>query len=114
MPMHTYKNPRLRFFRRRGFDYALRLFGVVNAVHVLDELKKLGRRVPDEISVAGFGDTDYYSTLFELTSVRQPMAEIGRRAVEILLGRRRAVCQEFLPCEPVLRRSCRTPGGIGG
>lgn len=84
------------------------------AMNVLDELKKLGRRVPDEISVAGFGDTDYYSTLFELTSVRQPMAEIGRRAVEILLGRRRAVCQEFLPCEPVLRRSCRTPGGIGG
>ena len=75
------------------------------AMNVLDELKKLGRRVPEDIAVAGFGDTDYYSPLFELTSVRQPMAEIGTRAVEFLLENRPAVRQEFLACEVILRQS---------
>lgn len=75
------------------------------AMNVLDELKKIGKRVPEEIAVAGFGDTDYYSTLFELTSVRQPMAAIGARAVELLLEKRAAVRQEFLACEVILRRS---------
>ena len=75
------------------------------AMNVLDELKKIGKRVPEEIAVSGFGDTDYYSTLFELTSVRQPMAEIGARAVELLLEKRPAVRQEFLTCEIVLRHS---------
>lgn len=55
--------------------------------------------------MAGFGDTDYYSPLFELTSVRQPMAEIGTRAVEFLLENRPAVRQEFLACEVILRQS---------
>ena len=55
--------------------------------------------------LAGFGDTDYYSPLFELTSVRQPMAEIGTRAVEFLLENRPAVRQEFLACEVILRQS---------
>ena len=65
--------------------------------------------MPDEISVAGFGDTDYYSTLFELTSVRQPMAEIGRRAVERVTARLRG--EQLAPPVPVRPRLL--PGHFG-
>jgi len=54
------------------------------AVH---ELRRMGRDVPGDVSVVGFDDL-YLSKAFypALTTVSQPRAEIGRRAMALLLG----------------------------
>jgi LacI family repressor for deo operon, udp, cdd, tsx, nupC, and nupG len=56
-------------------------FGAVN------ELRRLGLRVPEDVSVVGFDDI-FLSHAFHppLTTVSQPRAEIGQRAMELLLG----------------------------
>lgn len=73
------------------------------AMNVIDECKKLGIRVPEQLSITGFGDTFYYVELFELTSVRQPMRAIGERAVELLFEPAAGRRQEFLECELIFR-----------
>jgi len=54
-------------------------------IGVLYALNQLGMRYPEEISVVGFDDLEYFETLpTPLTTVRQPAYRIGARAVEIL------------------------------
>lgn len=55
--------------------------GIVAAAHML------GLKVPDDISVAGFDDTELATNIWpELTTIRQPIVEMSRRAVELLIG----------------------------
>jgi LacI family transcriptional regulator len=57
------------------------------ALAVLDELAQAGVRVPDDVSVVGFNDIDAAAHVRPaLTTVRQPFADMGQRAAEILLG----------------------------
>ena len=75
------------------------------AMNVIDELAKLGRKVPDDVSIIGFDD-ETFSATFDLTTVRQPFREIGTRAAEILLENK--TCgryQEFLPCRLIERKT---------
>ena len=46
--------------------------------------RELGLRVPDELSVVGFDDIAF-SDAVDLTTIRQPLAESGRAAAELLL-----------------------------
>jgi LacI family transcriptional regulator len=56
------------------------------AVTVLHAARERGLRVPDDLSVVGFDDSDNARiTTPGLTSVRQPLAEMGRMAVTLLL-----------------------------
>jgi LacI family transcriptional regulator len=56
------------------------------AFSVLDELAKAGVRVPEDMSVVGFNDIDAAAHVRPaLTTVRQPFADMGRRAADILL-----------------------------
>ncbi len=58
------------------------------AIGALEALAEVGLRVPDDISVAGFDDTlAARSVVPQLTTVRQPLREMGARAVELLLDR---------------------------
>jgi LacI family transcriptional regulator len=58
------------------------------AVGCLEALAEVGLRVPDDISVAGFDDSlAARTTVPQLTTVRQPLREMGQRAVELLLAR---------------------------
>lgn len=56
------------------------------AFAVLDELAQAGVRVPEDVSVVGFNDIDAAAHVRPaLTTVRQPFAEMGERAADILL-----------------------------
>lgn len=58
------------------------------AIGVLDAAKSLGLKVPEDLSLIGFDDVNYASLLNPaLTTVRQPVAEMGRLAFDTLLGR---------------------------
>jgi LacI family transcriptional regulator len=58
------------------------------AVGFIDQLIKLGIRVPEDISVVGYDDIRYSAYLkVPLTTVALPKFEIGRIAAEILFDR---------------------------
>ncbi len=82
----------------------------VMAAGALAELRRQGRRVPDDVAVVGFDDSIIARhTHPPLTSVRQPVEEIGSTIARILLAeiddpeepRRHIV----LPTELVVRES---------
>ena len=58
----------------------------MTALGVLSQIRTLGLRVPDDISVIGFDDLKIVKyTEPKLTTVRQPMLQMGRLAMETLL-----------------------------
>jgi DNA-binding LacI/PurR family transcriptional regulator len=71
-----------------------------------------GVRVPEELSVVGFDDNPIAAHgRVPLTTVRQPLSELGRRGVELLFqqvtGKKRSPARLLLPTELVERESCR-------
>jgi len=78
-----------------------------------ESLREQGIRVPEDLSLAGFDDVPYAATMDPpLTTVRQPLHELGVRATELLLRRIDAGVPEpshpvttFLPYEIVFRDS---------
>ena len=67
---------------------ALFAFNDVSAIGAIRAFQEAGYHVPDEISVIGFDDI--YSAEFHnpaLTTIRQPLYEMGRQAAEHLLKR---------------------------
>ncbi len=79
---------------RTAFDYfrdhpdTTALFAMSDAVAVgaIRALQDLGKAVPDDISVIGFDGIDLSRyTIPRLTTVEQPVEEIARRSVELLL-----------------------------
>lgn len=75
------------------------------AMNVIDELGKLGKKVPDDVSIFGFND-DAFSAMFDLSTIRQPFREIGTRAAEILLeNKTHGRYQIFLPCRLIERKT---------
>ena len=82
------------------------------AANVFDELRKMGKRVPRDVSVFGFDDS-FLARTVQLSSVRPPFTEIGKRAVKLLYDKRfggESGChQEFLPCRIISRKSVAEP-----
>ncbi|MBI3320171.1 MAG: LacI family DNA-binding transcriptional regulator [Candidatus Omnitrophica bacterium] len=69
-------------------------------------------RVPEELSIVGFDDNPIAAQArVPLTTVRQPLADMGRRGVEILIqqihGKKKTPTKLLLPTELVERQSCR-------
>ncbi|MFZ0760061.1 MAG: LacI family DNA-binding transcriptional regulator [Candidatus Sulfotelmatobacter sp.] len=67
---------------------ALFAFNDISAMGAIRALRQLGWQVPEDVSVVGFDDIP--SAAFQspsLTTVRQPLREMGRAAAEILLKR---------------------------
>jgi LacI family transcriptional regulator len=61
-----------------GFNDAIAI-GALRAAH------ERGLRVPEDLSVAGFDDVEYATIVRPaLTTVRQPLAEMGRNAVSLI------------------------------
>jgi LacI family transcriptional regulator len=61
--------------------------GDVTAIGVLDQAKKLGIKVPQDIGVIGYDDI-YIANLTSpgLTTIRQPIAQMGMQTFDILMG----------------------------
>lgn len=60
----------------------------IMAMGVLKKLKEHAIRVPEDISVAGYDDLIYASLLeTPLTTVQQPMEQMCRKAVELILSK---------------------------
>ena len=74
------------FFRERQDATALFAMSDTVAVGAIRALKDMGKNVPDDISVVGFDGIDIGRfTLPRLTTVEQPVDEIARRSVNLLL-----------------------------
>jgi len=82
------------------------------AIGVLEAARALGRRVPDDLSIVGYNDTDVARDL-GLTTVQVPLRELGRQAAELLLtalaepGTDRVA--RYLSPELVVRKTCGPP-----
>jgi DNA-binding LacI/PurR family transcriptional regulator len=78
------------------------------ALGLIHAAQQEGRRVPDDLSVVGFDDIpEAAHFLPPLTTVRQDFAELGRRAIEVLVQRLRGDATAAQPIAPelVLRAS---------
>jgi DNA-binding LacI/PurR family transcriptional regulator len=78
---------------------------------VLEAIRGLGLRIPEDIAVVGYDDMPWAPVLTPpLTVVRQPGYELGSRAMELLLGRiadpGRSTTAISLQPELVVRGSC--------
>lgn len=84
----------------------------VSAFGVMDAVRDIGLRIPDDVSVVGFDDIpDAQTSNPALTTVRQPMREMGARATRMLLERIAGEDLEppriELPTELIVRDTCR-------
>ena len=77
---------------------ALIAFNDVSAIGAISALREAGRRVPEDVSVVGFDDIQ--SAAFQnpaLTTVRQPLRQMGVIAAETLLRRINAPAKSRYP-----------------
>ncbi len=79
----------VRELLRRNIAFtAIFAFNDEMAIGVIGELQRAGRRVPDDVSVIGFDNIPYASAIFpSVTTIAQPIAEMGDRGVRLLLER---------------------------
>ncbi len=85
---------------------ALFAFNDISAIGAIQALREAGRRIPEDVSVVGFDDIQ--SAAFQnpgLTTVRQPLREMGVIAAETLLRRITAPANAPYPKEIVVEPS---------
>jgi len=80
------------------------------ALGAIEELQKRGIRVPYDMVVVGFDDIEEASAgLSSLTTVQQPMIELGKRAVETLIALlvgESVPDRVIVPTRLIVRQSC--------
>ena len=65
---------------------AIFAFNDNTAIGAMRVARERGLRVPEDISIVGFDDSEQSAIVYpSLTTVRQPLAEMGRMAVSLLL-----------------------------
>jgi LacI family transcriptional regulator len=90
----------------------------VSAFGVMDAVRDAGLRIPDHVSVLGFDDIPgAASTNPPLTTMRQPLREMGRLATRMLFDfiadPDRGVARVELPTELQIRATCRAAPTVG-
>jgi DNA-binding LacI/PurR family transcriptional regulator len=72
---------------RRGEPFtALVAFNDVSALGAMASLREAGHKVPEDVSIMGFDDTEFAGIAYPpLTTVRQPLHQMGATAAELLL-----------------------------
>lgn len=79
------------------------------ALGAMDEIRRRGLRVPDDVALAAFDDIPWFlHTDPPVTAIAQPTGELGHRAVEALTGlvEGRGAESVTLTARLVTRRSC--------
>ncbi|GAB3110284.1 LacI family DNA-binding transcriptional regulator [Streptomyces calidiresistens] len=109
-PQHGY-DAVLDLLRRRTDVRALLCMNDRLAFGAYQAAAELGLRVPDDLSVVSFDDDEVAAYLRPgLTTIGLPHEAMGRRAVELLLGREPAG-EELVPMPVVERASIGPPRG---
>jgi DNA-binding LacI/PurR family transcriptional regulator len=90
---------------------AIFAFNDLTAIGALHALRTSGLRVPEDVAVVGFDGIGLGAfTTPELTTIEQPRAEVGRRAVDGVLAaldeHSSGPIQQTLPVRLVVRESC--------
>lgn len=94
--------------------FAANILTTLGALRAIEDLRL---RIPEDVALIGFDDFELAHVLRpRFTLVRQPAAELGRRAAEMLFerldGRDRPEPRRLvLPTELVVRESCGCPAG---
>lgn len=86
----------------------------LSAFGAIEAIREHGLHVPEDISLVGFDDIPQASLIYpKLTTVRQPLDQMGREAVNILLQQiahpERAKREVTLATEVIIRDSCCPP-----
>jgi LacI family transcriptional regulator len=86
----------------------------VMAMGVIEAVRVHGLHIPDDMSILGFDDIPQAASLHPgLTTVRQPLEQMGRVATQMLMDflkqSDRITSRIELPTELVVRCSCQTP-----
>lgn len=109
-PEIGYKPMQALLEQTRAFT-AVFCFNDISAIGAIRALKDAGLSVPGDVSVVGFDDilSAAYATP-SLTTVRQPLAEMGRRGAKVLLERiadkKKAFATDiFMESELIIRES---------
>jgi LacI family transcriptional regulator len=108
--------------RDRPFT-ALVAFNDISALGAMTALREAGLKVPEDVSIMGFDDIEFASIAYPaLTTIRQPLQEMGATAAELLLRKladdesaqdirlrpelivRSSTCPPSLACSKGLRR----------
>lgn len=93
---------------------ALFCFNDELAIGALVAARRLGLRCPEDVSIVGFDDIRYAAMMEPpLTTLRQPMVDLGREAARVLLdildGTMRSKVSIELPYELIVRGSTAAP-----
>ncbi|WP_161883328.1 LacI family DNA-binding transcriptional regulator [Deinococcus alpinitundrae] len=86
------------------------IFGAndIVAIGVLDALRHLGRRVPEEVSVIGFDDIQESARLsYRLTTIRQPLEQMIADALQVISDPQPASGPRLHPGELIWRETVR-------
>jgi len=86
----------------------------VSAFGVMEAVRDAGKRLPDDMSIVGFDDIPQAAQVNPtLTTVRQPLEQMGRTAARMLLeiigNEARPTARVELPTELIVRASTRPP-----
>jgi LacI family transcriptional regulator, galactose operon repressor len=97
---------------------AIFAFSDMIAIGAMRTARSLGITIPDELSIVGFDDSAYAAVVHPaLTTVRQPLAEMGTTAVDLLVRLMRHESVETLHLEPftrlVVRETTTIPRNAG-
>jgi DNA-binding LacI/PurR family transcriptional regulator len=85
------------------------------AIGAIDACRECGKSVPEDIGIVGFDDMPMASwTAYNLTTVRQPVADIIGTAIDLIISvveePWRAAPSRLFACEAVVRGTLRRPG----
>lgn len=112
------------FMQPRGFECANELLDLsspptaifasndVSAFGAMEAVRHHGLCIPDDVSILGFDDIPQAAQMYpSLTTIRQPLAEMGRAATQLLftyINEPDAPIKRLeLPTELIVRRSCQ-------
>jgi len=102
-----------RLLSRAKRPSALLCVSDVVAAGAITEARQLGLQLPRDLAITGFDDSREATMVVpELTTIRQPFVEIGRKVMEISLDQvfnkgERRITQATLPHQLIVRESTR-------